>query len=223
MNKFIYPSIFTAVFVFGSVAATQAAVISVAGGLSSVGGAPAIIAAPASVRPGTAWNNAIQAFDERQGFTLTSNLVVDGGVIAAGQVVSSHMIFLNSGGVMEIAHGAGSNANAVTFTFDGNVLGVISDRAGDLEAASIHLGASGTQYPAGSIGSRGMEMNPLHSNPDWYLVTGNTISLGMIAREPGDWIRVVTASPVPLPASLPLLGAALAGLGVLSRRRRATA
>ena len=46
----------------------------------------------------------------------------------------------------------------------------------------------------------------------------------MYVAEPGDWIRVVTASsvsvPVPEPATLTLFGFGLAGLGAMTRRRK---
>ena len=135
------------------------------------------------------------------------------------------MIFLNSGpgddGTL-IEHGAGLNTNAVTFTFDGLILGVMSDRGGTLEAASSSfLGAAGTTYP-GAFGARGMEGGPLDGlfDNDWYATSGMSIRLGMRVTEPGDWIRVVTVSAVPVPASMLLFGTALAGLGGLSARRK---
>lgn len=222
MKRIFSSAAMVAAVAMGAASASHAALVSVAGGLSSAGGAPAIIAAPASSFPGGSVNNAIQGFDEQQGYTLAAALAVDGGSIAAGTVVNSHMIFLDPEGI-SVGHGAGGNGSAVTFTFDGAVLGVMSDRHGTLEAASQFLGAAGTAYPGGPLGSRGMEMNPNARDPDWYSVAGNTITLGMGGRIPGDWIRVVTISEVPVPASFLLMGSALAGLGALSRRRRKTA
>ena len=150
-------------------------------------GGPDIIAAPPSVidDPPGAVNTHQQAFNERQNVLLPANLAVDGGVIAAGTVVSSHMIFLNTLGTVA--------ANDVqTWTFSGLILGVMSDGPGALEAASTPLlGALGTVYPA-PFANRGLESN------DAYIVAGNQLTLRDSVTEPGDWIRVVTAgSAVP--------------------------
>lgn len=169
-----------------------------------------IIAAPASViddAPG-ATNFHQQAFNERQGVLLTSDLMVDGGVISAGTVVSSHMIFLNTpvgaGGALDFG---------VNWIFDGAILGVMSDSMGMLEAASSALlGALGTAYPS-SFPARGLEGN------DSYSVAGNVITVNMQVTEPGDWIRVITASRgVPEPTSLALFALLLLGIAFLRRR-----
>ncbi|MBK0328384.1 VPLPA-CTERM sorting domain-containing protein [Rhodobacteraceae bacterium F11138] len=215
--------------------AGHAALIDANGGVATIGSGasatpgdgPSIIAAPDDATDDAAHNRGIQAFDEQQFYTLTDSLSVDGGTIAAGTTVSSHMIFLNSGpgnnGTL-IEHGAGNNQNAVTFTFDGDVLGVMSARNGAMEIASSFLGADGTTYPDATFSARGMEGNPLSGGRrnDWYSFTDNEISLGMRVTEPGDWIRVITAAPsqVPVPASVVLLGTALAGFGAAGMRRR---
>lgn len=147
-------------------------------------GGPDIILAPASVEddaPG-AENTNQQAFNEQQGVLLAAAVDVDGGSIPAGTWVNSHMIFLNT------ASGSASDLDKV-WTFDGPVLGVMSDRGGALEAASSSiLGASGTTYP-GAFGLRGLEGN----GNDGYVVAGSQITVSMNVAEPGDWIRVVTA------------------------------
>ncbi len=148
-----------------------------------------IIAAPASIvdDPPGAVNTAQQAFNEQQGVTLPANLAVDGGFIPAGTVVDSHMIFLNTDGPTE------ASDQGVLWTFDGPVLGVMSDGTGALEvASSALLGAVGTTYPAAPFPARGLEAgDPL----DNYTVAANTITVGMHVTEPGDWIRVVTSAP----------------------------
>ena len=114
---------------------------------------------------------------------LAAPLQVDSGAVPAGLKVDSHMIFLNTvGNVQAIDPG-------VVWEFDGPVVGVMSDNNGNLEAASSGLlGATGTAYPLAGFNNRGLENN------DGYVVAGNTITVNMRVTEPGDWIRVVTAS-----------------------------
>ena len=170
---------------------------------------PDIIAAPPSViddLPG-AENSHQQAFNERQGVLLASDLAVDGGWIPLGTVVNSHMIFLNT-------HGNASGSDTQTWAFDGPVLGVMSDVNGNLEALSnAILGAPGTAYPA-AFNYRGLESN------DSYSVAGNAITVAMRVTEPGDWIRVVTAPPrVPEPGAVALVGLGTLAVGWLRARR----
>ena len=180
-----------------------------------------IIAAPSQVTNSVAFNTIIQAFDEAQDVTLAAALSVDGGTIGAGTVVDSHMIFLNAeDNTPGLAFGL-AGTPAVTFTFDGVILGVMSDRQGNLEFASTPiLGAPGSTYDA-PFAARGMEGNDfVNKTNDWYTVSGNTISLGMNVTQPGDWIRVVTAAPIPTPAAGLLLPFALGGLAAMRRRKK---
>ncbi len=218
-----------AVSISGLLAASNAGavLVSVSGPTSSIGGSAEIIAAPPNADDDAAFNTGIQGFNEAIGVLLAADLMVDGGPIAAGMRIDSHMIFLNSGpgdSNQRIDHGTGAGfQGGVEFTFDGMVLGVMSDGIGQLEFNSTPLlGAAGTTYPAGTFTARGMEGNPLDGlfNNDWYSFSGNTITLGMEVTEPGDWIRVVTVSQVPLPATLPLLGGALGLMGFLRWRRQ---
>jgi hypothetical protein len=175
---------------------------------------PDIIAAPPSVinNPPGAVNDHQQGFNEQQSVLLAIALAVDGGLIPAGTLVSSHMIFMNTlGGVFA--------ADSETWTFDGLILGVMSDNGGTLEAASSALlGALGTIYPGGFT-NRGLEVN------DSYIVAGNMLTLTDSVSSPGDWIRIITlATPVPEPSTLLLLAmglAAFAGTSRLRSRRRA--
>ena len=168
---------------------------------------PDIIGAPASVfddNPGTENSNQ-QAFNEQQDVLLAADLAVDGGFIAAGTRVDSHMIFLNTPGTQNAS-------DTATWTFSGPVLGVMSDIGGTFEAGSnALLGAPGTAYP-GAFGNRGLESN------DWYTVSGNQITAFMQVTEPGDWIRVATHS-IPAPGAVVLAGLGASLAGWLRRRR----
>ena len=155
---------------------------------------PTIIPNPASVGNSVVANLAQQGFDEAQGVVLTSDLLVDQGIIPAGTRVDSHMIFLNrpDSESRRLRH------FGVTWTFASDILGTMSDVNGTLEAASnAILGAAGTAYP-GAFGNRGLEGN------DSISIAGNQLSMDidMVVTQPGDWIRVVTISTIPEPGSV---------------------
>ncbi|MEQ8997788.1 MAG: hypothetical protein RID53_14945 [Coleofasciculus sp. B1-GNL1-01] len=175
-----------------------------------------IITAPSSVSynfPGYEHPNFMLGFSEKQNVKLSSNLAIDGGFIAAGQLVSSHMIFLNTPGSRRLAL---SNIN---WTFDSTILGVMSDGNGLLEAASnTLLGVPHTFYP-GSFTQRGLEWS---RQENYSEVGSNVLIVSMKTTTPGDWIRVVTqAKPIPEPTStLGLLTISLVAKAVLKRTRK---
>lgn len=192
----------------------QAAIIGVTQGSWSTTGTAcastpaAVISAPSQVLNGAVTNCAQQGFNEQQDVTLLANLAVDSGSIASGAVVDSHMIFLNKTGSGAIEH------TGVVWEFDGTILGVMSDNDGLLEVASSGiLGAAGTTYPTASFNNRGME------GADSYVINGRFLTVNMQVTQPGDWIRVVTAAPVPEPGTYAMLGAGLLGLTLLRRRK----
>jgi hypothetical protein len=170
-------------------------------------------------------------FAEQKSVTLAAPLVTDTGTIPAGTVVDSYFVALNR------------LPTAITVdtsvTFDVNVLGIIyKDPANPyvnpqlpfypLFTASDFLGAPNTQYKlegASACGPFcGFEFN---ATPDFDTASflGKTASFHNNYSTPGDFARIITADPAPVPG--PIVGAGLPGLvaacgGVLGwwRRRR---
>jgi len=135
-------------------------------------------------------------FNERQNVLLIQDLKVDGGIIAKGIRVNSHMTLVNlpyyspdnsdgAEGPFEWFSGALSDNEWV---FSGAVLGVMSDTKGLLEAASTEiLGARATTYPSGDFFLRGFK------GYDFYDGGGTArLRVQMSVWQPGDWIRVIT-------------------------------
>jgi len=205
-----------------------ATIVSVSGPASNLGVFAEIIDAPADVREDASFNMAQQGFDEAQGYVLSADIAVDGGSIAVGMTIDSHMIYLNTGPGQDMTV---ASQFGVEWVFSGDILGVMSNRSGSLEIDShAALGAPATIYPDTSFNLRGLEGNHWDDagcTADCYNVAGDTLSLSMWVSEPGDWIRVVTLSDVstlplprvdvPTPGTLLLFGLGLAGAGL--RRR----
>ena len=177
-----------------------AAIIAVDGPPSSRGEAAAIIEAPPSVYDDAFFADAMRGFDERQGVVLRKKLLVDGGSVAAGTAVDSHLIFLSPYPDHPTRH------VTVTWRFSGPVLAVMSDTHCSLQMRSDPLlGNPGTQYP-GRSAFRGME-RLLRDHygfrgmgrrlGDHYEMDGETLIVTMTVPHLGDWIRVITAAGYP--------------------------
>ena len=165
---------------------------------------PDIIAA-VSVQEDSPTNTAQQGFDELQGVVLSRTINVDGGTIAKGTKVDSHLIFLNTQG--------GTRADdRKRWVFSGDIIGVMSNESGSLMNDSNDLLAAFNDYfTTGSslpFNAAGLEQNNIATG-DGYTVLGAVLDLRMVVTEPGDWIRVVTVSEVPVPAALWLFAPAL--------------
>ncbi|MDY6857857.1 MAG: VPLPA-CTERM sorting domain-containing protein, partial [Pseudomonadota bacterium] len=142
------------------------------------------------------------ALNELQNYILGSDLVVDSGVIAAGTKVSSHYVGFDP---LFWSRQGGS------VSFSGKILGVISTT--DTLLTSDFLGAPAVSYTA--VWERGLE-------PNWdkYSIGDKTVSVSWWASTPGDYMRVITAAAVPVPAGGLLLVGALGSLAAVRRRRK---
>jgi hypothetical protein len=162
-----------------------------------------------------------QAFNEKQSVYLTSDLTITNHygstTILAGTTVDSHIIFLNT------ASGSASKTN--TWTFDGEILAVLEDDHGLEMAATDTLFANGTYFTGGTgitSGSgfqyQGLEIGLFGAYDNFSILSMTDLEVKMSVSEPGDWIRVITTSAVPVPAALFLFAPAL--LGLLGLRRK---
>lgn len=210
MLRFIVPLVFLVAAV-----PMSATLVSVVGPLSSLGASPAIIAPPANVLSLNALNFGQQGFNEAQSVVTSTGYLTDQGVLPAGSLVDSHMIFFNAPGPGFAYH------YGVLWTFDNPIVGVMSGILGGMEALSTpELGAPGTNYTVPFLGSglpapylgRGLE-------PDFgdsYVILGNSLLLNSAVTDPGDWVRVITA--VPEPSTLGMVCAGVLLFLVLIRR-----
>jgi len=150
-------------------------------------------------------NDTLFAFDEQQGVVLGADLtlhqVPGGGInpIPAGTRVNSHYVFIDPVNTQTIIG---------TVTFDEEVLGVLStDTRLDGTNTSLGLAGSGTTYSTGSL--LGLESGDVVSFPGV-----NQVGIDFTAGSPGDYVRVITASSIPLPAAAWAGGALIAGFAL---------
>lgn len=176
---------------------------------------PDIIAA-VSIQEDSPTNTHQQGFDENQSVLINRNIQVDQGIILAGTLVSSHIIFLNTANNQFAA-------DLQTWEFDTDILGIMSDRQGRKMARSNDLFAPFNDYFTSQNNSLPFKFAGLESNSDYYSFNGRFLDLYMQVTEPGDWIRVLTVgqppvSQVPLPGAVWLFGSCLLGLASMRRK-----
>jgi hypothetical protein len=148
-------------------------------------------------------DNNVRVFNEKQIFTLTSDLAVRDGVIAAGTRVASQFLFFDPRGAAQIATGFAK--------FNGDILGVATTTT--LLQGSDFLGIQPTVFYNYNDGS-GLE------DQDIVTFSGRTLNFTLQASSPSDSIRILTA--VPEPASWAMLIAGFGLVGAAARRRRAS-
>lgn len=212
----------------GALQFAHATIISTSGDIAS-------IAAPSEVGQGLMESNSFGwTFDEQQNFTLSVDLIVDsfsstgsGGLIAAGTAINSHFLHIDPVGDENEDGTAISYSGMITF--DQVILGLVW--TGDVcpekcplsdnnLASSDYLGAVGTIY-RDDIG-RGMEVEEYYAvngSQDFFSISadGKSLSLDLISALPlrSDQVRIITASPVPLPGAGGLLLMSFLGLRAL--------
>jgi hypothetical protein len=101
-----------------------------------------------------------------------------------------------------------------TVTFDQPVLGIVA-HTGRLQFSDF-LRVAGAPYPGNpAFANRGWE------DAEWGQLSADRLTLEFFASasSPGDQFRIITAAAVPEPSTCLLLGAGLASLGLLRRRR----
>jgi hypothetical protein len=198
MKHFIRNLALAVTAALGFAGAASAAVINCSASVTCVVGTPA---------SGTVGNNSINenvlyAFDEQQNVLLGSALNIDvvAGSIAAGVRVASHYLAFDPPPPR-------TRAVEATVTFNRKILGLIITKA-NLDASNAVVGLSSIFYDTDRL--IGLELG------DTVSFSNDMTTLNWRASDPGDHIRVITAS-VPLPAGGLLL---IGGLGALVLMRR---
>jgi hypothetical protein len=148
-----------------------------------------VVSAPSNVAVDqTESDTDIIAFDERQCFKLSANLVTDTNYIPATEynIVSSHLLHVDPANGGSVLTGKAR--------FDGLIIGVISSSA-LLDDSDVECGASGVTYPPYGIETyRGLES--FQARDRYRIIQGGYgIQVEMDVPAFSDQVRVITCCP----------------------------
>lgn len=105
----------------------------------------------------------------------------------------------------------GLESLTATITFDTPITAIYTTQDGLAGSSSYQSSSINYSYTNPFVG--------LESRTDSFSYAANTLTLTISSRDPGDHIRVLTASPVPEPASYALIAAGLMAVGFAAKRR----
>ncbi len=144
----------------------------------------------------------VYTLEESQGVTVPVTLTTAGGTVPAGTMVDSSLIWVDPATYM--------NTQA-TIDFSSDIVGIIIGSVGLFLSDGL-FGSDVVSYFYGAFtGLEGID--------SLTIVDADTITISFWTNNPGDYIRVLTATPIPLPAAGLMLLGALGALGAMRRRK----